>query len=106
MGKDTPCRGRGGEEAGSNTQIRQNSLKRKAEIKDGGEHYVRMKGSVQEGSTLMQCVGNQHRSTHIHKASRNRPEISLREKATHSAHTVFPADVCADTKTDWLLSTH
>lgn len=29
-----------------------------------------------------------------------------RNKATYSAHTVFPADVCADTKTDWLLSTH
>lgn len=25
---------------------------------------------------------------------------------THSAQTVLPADVCADTSTDWLLSMH
>lgn len=27
-------------------------------------------------------------------------------KDTYSAHTVLPADVCADTSTDWLLSMH
>ena len=42
----------------------------------------------------------------MNKANINSPQIPLKKKATHSAQTVFPADVCADTKTDWLLSTH
>lgn len=42
----------------------------------------------------------------MYPANINSSKIPFKKKATHSAQTVFPADVCADTKTDWLLSTH
>lgn len=32
--------------------------------------------------------------------------MNFSQKCSYSATTVFPADVCADTKTDWLFSKH
>lgn len=63
----------------------------KSIIRDKEEHYIIIKGPIQqEGITLKTNT----------RTSINRPKISFKQKATHSAHTVFPADVCADTKTD------
>ena len=36
----------------------------------------------------------------------HRNVLFFAKKCSYSATTVFPADVCADTKTDWLFSKH
>ncbi len=48
--------------------------------------------------------GNTLRSKELIFKPAHRKYFSLMD--THSAHTVFPADVWADTSTDWLLSMH